>query len=56
MTIKRGVLMLLPESLNDFVSEDNAVRVVDAFIEGMGDLLQKIEMWVKIRTELSPPM
>jgi hypothetical protein len=25
--------MLLPESLDDFVGEDNPVRVVDAFIE-----------------------
>ena len=29
----RAQLMLLPECLNDFVGEDNPVRVVDAFIE-----------------------
>ena len=29
----RAQLMLLPECLDDFVGEDNPVRVVDAFIE-----------------------
>ena len=29
----RGQLILLPESLDDYVGEDNPVRVVEAFIE-----------------------
>lgn len=29
----RAQLMLLPECLDDFVGEDNPVRVVDAFVE-----------------------
>ena len=29
----RHQVTLLPESLDDFIAEDNAVRVVDAFVE-----------------------
>jgi hypothetical protein len=32
----RAQLMLLPECLDDFVGEDNPVRVIDAFIERVG--------------------
>ena len=31
----RGQLTLLPESLEDFVTEDNPVRVIDAFVDGL---------------------
>ena len=31
----RGQLTLLPESLEDYVSEDNPVRVIDAFVDGL---------------------
>ena len=30
---ERGQLSLLPASLDDYVEEDNPVRVVDAFID-----------------------
>lgn len=29
----RHQVTLLPESLDDFIADDNAVRVVDAFVE-----------------------
>ena len=31
----RGQLTLLPESLEDYVTEDNPVRVIDAFVDGL---------------------
>ena len=31
----RGQLILLPECLDDYVGEDNPVRVVEAFIDEM---------------------
>ena len=30
----RHQVTLLPEALDDFIAEDNAVRVVDAFVQG----------------------
>ena len=32
---RRGQLTLLPESLEDYVTEDNPVRVIDAFVDGL---------------------
>jgi transposase len=32
---ERGQITLFPERLDDYVSEDNPVRVVDVFIEGL---------------------
>jgi len=32
----RGQGTLLPELLDDYVAEDNPVRVVDVFVEGLG--------------------
>lgn len=32
----RTQVTLLPECLDDFIAEDNSVRVVDAFVEELG--------------------
>ena len=37
--VSRGQITLLPESLDDYVTEDNPVRVIDAFINKI-DLLE----------------
>lgn len=31
----RGEVILFPESINDYISEDNPVRVIDAFVESL---------------------
>ena len=33
--VSRQQIMLLPESVEDYVGADNPVRVIDAFIEGL---------------------
>ena len=33
--LDRGQSTLFPETLEDFVAEDNAVRVIEAFVEGL---------------------
>jgi transposase len=33
--LDRGQITLFPETLEDFVAEDNAVRVIEAFVEGL---------------------
>ena len=38
----RGQMALLPERLEDFVAEDNEVRVIDAFVDGLD--LVKLEV------------
>jgi hypothetical protein len=38
----RGQSTLLPESLDDYVSDTNPVRVVDVFVEEMGCNLDKV--------------
>jgi hypothetical protein len=37
---------LFPEVLEDFVTEDNSVRVVDVFVEGL-DLIKNIKKNIK---------
>jgi transposase len=32
----RDQVMLLPEVLDDYIGEDNPVRFIDAFVEGLG--------------------
>lgn len=31
----RNQIMLLPESIEDFITEDNPVRAIDAFVDGL---------------------
>ncbi len=33
--LDRGQRVLFPETLDDFVAEDNAVRVIEAFVEAL---------------------
>ncbi len=33
--LDRGQITLFPETLEDFVADDNAVRVIEAFVEAL---------------------
>jgi transposase len=46
----RGQMALLPERLDDYIAEDNEVRVIDAFVEGLDLVDLDIERAVPART------
>ena len=31
----RNQIIMFPECMDDYITEDNAVRVIDAFVEGL---------------------
>jgi transposase len=51
--IERGQLSLLPGSLDDWVDQDNPVRVIDAFVEALD--LQSLGFETAIATDIGRP-
>ncbi|HVG43439.1 MAG TPA: transposase, partial [Longimicrobium sp.] len=48
--LERGQVVLFPESLDDYVAEDNESRVIDTFVDGLDLVDLKIERAVPART------
>src|SRR5215213_7922010 len=48
--LERGQVVLFPESLDDYIAEENEVRVIDAFVDGLDLVDLGIERAVPART------
>jgi transposase len=48
--LERGQVVLFPESLDDYIAEENEVRVIDAFVDGLDLVELEIERAVPART------
>ena len=51
--VGRGQSTLLPASLDDYVSEDNPVRVVDVFVDSLN--LDKLGLWASDHSRPAGP-
>ncbi|HEV7589723.1 MAG TPA: transposase, partial [Longimicrobium sp.] len=48
--LERGQVVLFPESLDDYIGEENEVRVIDAFVDGLDLVDLGIERAIPART------